>query len=174
MSDKKILVTRSSMPSIEEYIEEYLERICNKKELSLILIEFLKKDYQVFIFCPTIDECEELYKIIKPFIKGKGAFVHSKNKDREEIISKFKKGEYRYLVTTSVLERGVTVKNIQVIVVSADSPIYTDGTLVQIAGRVGRKLDAFDGEIIFLCDKEEENVIEAIRKINEANEYVDL
>lgn len=135
--------------------------------------KFIKENKPCFIFCPTIYEAEEIYRVVTFFIKG-GNYVHSKRQDREKIIDDFKKGKYKYLVTTSVLERGVTVKNIQVIIVHADSAIYNSATLIQIAGRVGRKIDAFDGEVIFLCNKRNIEVETSIKKIEEANKYVDM
>src|SRR5574344_2954204 len=106
-----------------------------------------------FVFAPTIAQCEELYSVIALFAKG-GNYVHSQREGREEIISDFKKGGYRYLITTSVLERGVTIKDLQVIVTSADeAKIYSSSTLIQIAGRAGRKMEAPDGEVIFLAEK---------------------
>ena len=110
---------------------------------------FIKKDKPIFIFAPTIEQCESLFKVISIVFKG-GNYVHSKREYRSEIINAFRKGRYRFLVTTSVLERGVTVKNLQVIVFNAHHQIYDEGTLVQIAGRVGRKIDAPEGEVIFI------------------------
>lgn len=136
------------------------------------LIEHLKR-YQkegkpVFVFAPTIARCEYVYKVIRIFVKN-GNFVHSKCKNRNEIISKFKKGEYDYLVTTAVLERGVTVKNLQVIIYDADNSIYDSKALIQISGRVGRKIDAPEGEVIFLVNKETEAIRESIKTITSKN-----
>ena len=125
-----------------------------------------------FIFAPTIASCEELYSLISLFAKG-GNYVHSKRNGRENIIADFKKGEYRYLVTTSVLERGVTIKALQVIVTSADDQkIYTSSTLIQIAGRAGRKMDAPDGEVIFLAEKPTEAIQNAIKEIEFCNTFL--
>ena len=110
---------------------------------------FIKKDKPIFIFAPTIEQCESVFKVISLVFKG-GNYVHSKREYRSEIINAFRKGRYRFLVTTSVLERGVTVKNLQVIVFNAHHQIYDEGTLVQIAGRVGRKIDAPEGVVIFI------------------------
>ena len=110
---------------------------------------FIKQNKPIFIFAPTIEECENLFKIISLMFKG-GNCVHSKREFRSEIINAFRKGRYRFLVATSVLERGVTVKNLQVIVFKSDHRVYDEGTLVQIAGRVGRKIDAPEGEVIFI------------------------
>ena len=121
-------------------------------ELFRSINTFIKKEKPIFIFAPTIEQCEKLYKVVSTVFKG-GNYVHSKREFRGEIINMFKKGRYRYLVTTSVLERGVTVMNLQVIVFSAHHKIYDEGTLVQIAGRVGRKIDAPEGEVIFIANR---------------------
>lgn len=132
------------------------------------LNEFVTSRKPVFIFVPTIKEAEKLFKLVKMFQKN-GEVVHSKNPLREKIIEDFKNSKYDYLITTSILERGVTVKNLQVIIYQADHELYDESTLIQIAGRVGRKSDAKDGEVLFLANKKTEAMVSAIEKINEAN-----
>jgi competence protein ComFA len=125
-----------------------------------------------FVFSPSIAKAEELYSFVSLLVPG-GNYVHSKREGREEIISAFKKGLYRYLVTTSVLERGVTIANLQVLVVGADEKrIYSSSTLIQIAGRVGRKSDAPSGEVIFLAEKKTEEMQNAIREIAFCNTFL--
>jgi len=53
------------------------------------------------------------------------------------------------LLTTTILERGITIKNVQVAVVGAESRIFTSSALIQISGRVGRKADFPKGDIVF-------------------------
>lgn len=132
--------------------------------------EYKSKNKQVFIFAPTINLCEKIYRVISLFVKG-GNYVHSKRKYRQEIIDEFRNKMFSYLVTTSVLERGVTVKDLQVIVCQSDHKIYEKGTLIQIAGRVGRKKDAPSGDVIYLSEKitsDMSNSIEEIKRNNEA------
>ena len=62
------------------------------------------------------------------------------------------------------------MKNLQVIVFHADSNVYDDHALVQIAGRVGRKKDAPEGEVIFIGKTKTEYMEKAISDINNANE----
>ncbi|MDG3045198.1 hypothetical protein OE903_19940 [Bacillus sp. B6(2022)] len=45
------------------------------------------------------------------------------------------------MVTTTILERGVTIQDVQVGVLGAESPIFTESALVQISGRAGRHPD---------------------------------
>lgn len=132
---------------------------------------FIKENKPVFIFCPTIYECEILYYFLKNFAKP-GFFVHSQCKDREKRIEDFREGKYKYLVTTSVLERGVTVKNLQVMVFNASNSIYTKEVLVQISGRVGRVIGATDGEIIYYADRKSKAMVESIKEIEYSNTFL--
>ena len=135
------------------------------------LRKFIKAGKKVFIFAPTISKCESLFKFIKIFVKN-GAFVHSKCKNRSQIISSFKRGGYDYLVTTAVLERGVTFKELQVVIYDADNELYNSQTLIQISGRVGRKIDAPEGEVIFLVNKRTSEIDDAISTIERKNRHL--
>lgn len=130
--------------------------------------EYQKENKKILVFVATKDQCESLYNLIKYFCYA-GNYVHSERVNREEIIEEFKSGKYQYLVTTSILERGITISFLQVIVYDADHKIFEKDTLIQISGRVGRKIDSWDGEVIFLSSKVTSNMIEAINKIKEAN-----
>ena len=130
---------------------------------------FLEKNKQVFVFVPTIDESIKLWRILSLFFR-KGTYVNSKRDNNEEIIEDFREKKYQYLVTTAILERGITVKDLQVIVFHADNYIYDDHALVQIAGRAGRKKDAPEGEVIFIGKTKTKYMERAISDIIAANE----
>ena len=133
--------------------------------------EFLKNNKSVLIFVPIIDESETVYKFLKMFYP-KGYYVNSKIEKRAEIILKFKRGRYKFLVTTAVLERGVTIRDLQVIVFDAHSKIYDEFSLTQIAGRVGRKIDAPEGEVIFVGEKVTEAMERSVNTIKAKNTYL--
>ncbi len=130
---------------------------------------FLLENKPIFVFTPTIDICEQVYSVMRLFFKDI-SYVHSKCVDRNERIEKFRNGKTKALITTAVLERGVTVKNLQVIVFKADHPLYTSAALIQISGRVGRKKDAPTGEVIYLADKKTKQMEQSIDEIKRANE----
>lgn len=134
--------------------------------------QFKKQNKPVFIFAPTIELCEKIYKVLFIFIRG-GNYVHSKRNRHSEIIEEFRNKMYSFLVTTSVLERGVTVKDLQVIICQSDHKIYEKGTLIQIAGRVGRKKDAPSGEVIYLCEKVTTDMADSIKEIMKNNEALE-
>ena len=130
-----------------------------------------KEGKPCLIFVPTVEDAELLFQKLSMFVKG-GDYVSSKRRMREAIISKFKKGGYSYLVTTAVLERGVTVKGVQVVVYGADDPIYDSAALIQIAGRVGRKKGAEDGDVFFLAKEESKSMRKAIKEIQFCNTFL--
>ena len=129
---------------------------------------FLRENKQIFIFVPTIEESIKISYFLNIFFH-KGTYVNSKRDDNEEIIEDFREKKYLYLTTTAVLERGITMKDLQVIVFNADHPIYDEYSLVQIAGRVGRKKDAPEGEVIFIAKEETVHIKRAIISITTAN-----
>lgn len=138
-----------------------------------LLRRLVRQDKPVFVFAPTIEEGESLFRFLNMFVRN-GSFVCSQSINRSVDIERFKFGELDYLVTTSILERGVTVRNLQVIVYHCDHAVYQQATLVQIAGRVGRKADAREGNVYFIGEEMNESVkgsIEEIRHYNkEANQ----
>ena len=139
-------------------------------DIYFLLKKFKEENKPCLIFVPTKYDAESLFLKMK-IVFSNIEYVHSSRKNREEIISKFKKNEFLFLITTSILERGITIKNLQVIVYKAEHKIYNAETLIQISGRVGRKVDAYDGDVIFLAKKPTEFIVEAIEKIKEANKY---
>ena len=68
--------------------------------------------------------------------------------------------------------RGVTIVGLQVIVYGADSTIYDSASLIQIAGRVGRKKEESDGEVIFIGTRKTTSIKDAIYDIEEKNSYL--
>ncbi|MCR5514185.1 MAG: RNA helicase [Bacilli bacterium] len=136
------------------------------------LREYKKEGKPCFVFAPTIVLCESLYEKVSLAVKN-GSYVHSERPDKENVIDDFKKGKLDFLITTSVLERGVTIKNLQVLVFHADNKsIYDSSTLIQISGRVGRKMDAPNGEVVFFAQKQTEEMSDAIRKIEHYNTFL--
>lgn len=130
--------------------------------------KILKENKPLLIFVPTIERAESLYQYLKHLFK-KGERVHSKSLKRNEIIEDFRNLKYDYLVTTSILERGVTLANLQVIIFEADSSIYNAPSLIQISGRVGRKADFPNGKVLFLASKKNKEITLALNEIGRLN-----
>ena len=130
--------------------------------------EYLNENKPVLIFVPTISQSKNIYKLLKIFAKP-GYFVNSKEPEREKIIKNFREGTYKYLVTTMVLERGVTIENLQVIIFDASNKVYSKETLIQISGRAGRKRSHPTGDVFLLSNKISSEMRSSIKTIEYCN-----
>ncbi len=136
------------------------------------LRQYKKERKPCFVFVSSIAKSQSIFQFLRIF-QPNGNYVSSARKDREGIINRFKKGKYDYLVTTSVLERGVTIKNLQVIIFGSDeASVYSSSTLIQIAGRAGRKMDAPTGEVIFLARRKNKPMEDAKNEIEFCNTFL--
>ncbi|EFJ69767.1 helicase C-terminal domain protein [Lactobacillus paragasseri JV-V03] len=124
----------------------------------------------LLIFVPRIKELPAYEEYISSIFKAsKIVSVYAGDKDRQAKVASFRKREIDILLTTTILERGVTFKHVQVIVIAADDPIYNTPSLVQIAGRVGRSADDRDGLVLFCYHKYTKSIREAMRQIRMMN-----
>lgn len=69
-----------------------------------------------------------------------------------------RKQEIDALITTTILERGVTFPGIDVAVLGADDVVFSMAALVQIAGRVGRSPQRPKGTVLFICPMLNRNI----------------
>ena len=123
------------------------------------------KDKVVLVYFPTIKMQIKLSKKIKFTY-----LINSKSKNREELLTKIKQLEKGVILTTTVLERGITVKDAQVIVYNSEHKLFDEDTLIQISGRVGRNKCYPDGDIVFLCKNKSKSMKRVIKKIKKSNE----
>ena len=133
--------------------------------------EYQSKHKPLLIFVPTIGEGEKLLNWLKVFVTSID-LVHSKKENRDELVTKFKKRDMDVLITTSILERGITIEDLQVIVFMADHTLFNDQNLTQIAGRVGRKVKSPTGDVYFLAYELTKAMERSINSINEANKHL--
>ncbi|WDH75207.1 helicase-related protein [Exiguobacterium marinum] len=73
------------------------------------------------------------------------------------------------VLATSIWERGMTVRDVQVAVIESEHRLFTTRGLIQMAGRAGRKPDAPTGEVCFFYEERTFRQDQAIRAIKEAN-----
>ncbi len=137
-----------------------------QKWVTLLLIK--KKESVWIVFVPTIKEALEVSTWLKRYEK-ECYCIHSQVEHIETILGHVKSKGRGILVSTSVLERGITIKGVQVIVMGADHQLYKKSTLIQIAGRVGRHIDSYDGQVWFLCQNKSRSIIECQKTIRMYN-----
>jgi competence protein ComFA len=128
----------------------------------------LEQRKQAFLFVPRIELLENMISILKK-IDSRIEGVHAEDAQRKEKVAAFRQGDIPLLVTTTILERGVTVPNIDVAVLGAEDEIFTEGALVQIAGRVGRSSQYPSGDVRFFHYGKTKAMLAAKRQIERMN-----
>ena len=109
----------------------------------------INEERRALLFVPTIESGYQLQNALKCSLNLDVAFVYSSDENRIEKVREFKEGKGQFLITTMILERGVTIANIDVAILCAEHEVYEESALVQISGRVGRNPKYPHGEIIF-------------------------
>ncbi|WP_394356248.1 DEAD/DEAH box helicase [Bacillus changyiensis] len=112
------------------------------------LFQHQNQNQPVFLFVPSILVLESVVSILQKnqfLVEG----VHAYDKNRKGKVKRFREGSFHVLVTTTILERGVTVKKAQVGVLGAEAAIFSESALVQMAGRAGRHPCFTNGEVYF-------------------------
>ena len=145
------------------------------KDVLYLMLEEIKKGRQIYVVSPLIEENENLdlktvielkEKIDIAFNnKVKTEILHGKlnKKDKDEIMENFINGETKILISTTVIEVGVDVKNATMIVVfNADR--FGLATLHQLRGRIGR--NEYDSTCILIGPKNNER----LKVLNESND----
>ena len=139
------------------------------------LLQLIKQQrqttYPLLLFVSEIELGKQLKDILtKYFPKEKLGFVSSKTEDRLRIVEEFRNREVSILVSTTILERGVTFPLVDVFVIESNHRLFTKSTLVQISGRVGRSKERPTGQLLFLADGITKAMKNAVKEIKEMNQ----
>ena len=150
--------------------QRVLEKGDLPKNVRKWIMQRLSNNSPFLLFVPEIKWLEPVYERIKKhFPTYKGAYVFSGSYNRKETVEQMRQGKLDYLVTTTVLERGVTFEGIDVGVLGSGGAIFTSEVLMQIAGRVGRSYQHPRGEVVFWHYGKTIASIQAVSMIKELN-----
>ena len=159
------------VPKIKIEKTEVFDFTKKSKFIEKFIKERLARDRRILIFVPEIGMCETAVLYLKNSFSDDIIidFVYSEDENRSEKIRKFYDRKIDILVTTTILERGVTFDYLDVIVFDAKHINFTKSALIQISGRVGRKDYDNSGDIVFLSDKISWEMKAAIKEIEYMN-----
>ena len=142
--------------------------ISNSKEDTKRLLVTIKKEldnnHQVYIVSPLIeteDEEADIKKIYDNYTKAFKDYsigiLHGKmtSKEKDGIMKEFQEGNINILISTTVIEVGVDVKNATMIVIY-DAYKFGLATLHQLRGRVGR--NDLESYCILVSDRDTERL----------------
>ena len=137
------------------------------KDVLDLMYQELKNKHQIYVIAPLIEDndksnMENVYelkdKIDRAFGKiAKSAIMHGKmsSQEKDEVMDKYKSNEISILISTTVIEVGVDVKNATMIVIF-DSYRFGLSQLHQLRGRVGR--NDLQSYCVLISDKEAERL----------------
>lgn len=138
-----------TMPNGRKQIITKLKKETEIKDVLYMMLDELKKNHQIYVVAPLIDESEkmDLENVNTLYDKMNKAFgklyniglLHGKmsNEEKEEVMNSFKENKTQILVSTTVIEVGIDVKNATMMVIF-DAFRFGLSALHQLRGRVGR------------------------------------
>ena len=150
------------------------------------LIERLKyklnKNEKAYWVCPLIEQSQELdlkaandrYSSLLKVFDRKVLIIHGqlKEKEKEEIMNKFKYDNYKILVSTSLIEVGIDVKDATTIIIE-HAERFGLAQLHQLRGRVGRN-NLQSSCILLHKEQIGENAKKRIAKMKETNDGFEI
>lgn len=177
------------MPAGRIPVETVLLHNAEREKAYQLVREEVKKGFQAFIIYPLVrveneDEDKEFTAAVnehkrlseKIFTDLRVGLVHGKlrQSEKDEIMYRFRKGDYDVLVSTTVIEVGVDIPNATVVLIEGANR-FGLAQLHQLRGRVGRNSQKSycllipDGE-----DKQENERLSAMVRSNDGFELADI
>ena len=133
-----------------------------------ILLKRMKN--QCIIFLPSVKLCKLYYFLFNKLISC--IYVYANLDNRNNNINDFRNKKYQFIFATSVLERGITIENINVIILDYIKDIFKLNNLVQMLGRVGRSISNPYGSTYIFVSRYNPEIRKTINYLKEANSYL--
>ena len=135
--NRKKIETYPVMKNMERRIEEFIRSNVIKGRQAYVVCPLVEENEEFDNFKSAVELAEKYQNSIFPEFTV--AYLHGKmkQKEKDEIMQKFKNGEIQILVSTTVIEVGVNVPNANIMVVQ-NAEHFGLAQLHQLRGRVGR------------------------------------
>lgn len=151
------------LPEISVCRIRHLEQITKDgslpKQVLKMINQLVNGQQRFLLFVPHIKDLQRVADAITHAeVAASFETVYSADPKRIEKVALMRNRRLDFLITTTILERGVTFPGIDVLVLKADDEIFSAAALVQIAGRVGRNADRPTGQVIFYCEAKTSNI----------------
>ena len=138
-----------TLPNGKKDIITTVKKESEIKDVLISMYNELKEGHQIYVIAPLVEESDKVdfnnvYELEEKMNKAFGKLynigvLHGKMKseEKDEIMTKFQNNEIQILISTTVVEVGVDVKNATMIVIF-DAYMFGLSSLHQLRGRVGR------------------------------------
>ena len=124
---------------------------------------------QCIIFVSSKSMCKLLYKIYSHLFSC--TYVYADLDERRKNILDFKNKKYKFIFATTVLERGITIKGVNVIILRFDNT-FDESNMIQMLGRVGRDIHNPTGKAYILSNRVDTSIRNTINYLKKANSYL--
>ncbi|WP_239615860.1 helicase-related protein [Cohnella mopanensis] len=104
----------------------------------------VQRGAQIFLFVPYVKQVEPTVRLLRRYASQLNiepdsiSGTSSKDSERSDRVVAFRKQIIQLLVTTTILERGVTIPKSDVYILDAHNRLFDAASLVQMSGRAGR------------------------------------
>ena len=155
--------TIKTMPKGRKPVVTIVKEEDEIKDVLYLIKDNLDLNHQIYVVAPLIDgeNNDSVTKLLRQyklaFKNYKIGMLHGKLRpsEKEEVMQKFINGEIDILISTTVIEVGVDVKNATMIVIH-NANLFGLSTLHQLRGRVGR--NSYDNYCVLIGNKDNERL----------------
>lgn len=154
---------------IQTYVLEYNEEMVREA-----IVRELSRQGQIYYVYNRVNNIDEIAVRIQELVpEAKVAFAHGQMKEREleRIMYDFINGEIDVLVSTTIIETGLDISNVNTMIIH-DSDQLGLSQLYQLRGRVGRSNRSAYAFLMYKRDKMLKEVAE--KRLHAIKEFTDL
>lgn len=147
---------------------QYFKLTPQRTQAKLVRLLGLQQEVQriTLVFVHSLKLLRQLETTYQKIL-GQVAFVSSDDTLRMTKVEALRAGKYMVVFTTTILERGFTMANLDVVVLNSHT--FSQHTLIQMSGRVGRKAQAPTGNVWFYHQGISTQMLKARHTINKMN-----
>ena len=174
--------TIETLPSGRKGCRTYLIKENSIRSIMNEIRDKLKEGRQTYIIAAAIERSDNynakdvngLYNALKEeFEPYKTALMHSKldSEEKDQIMDRFNKNEYQILISTTVVEVGVNVKNATMMIIY-DADKFGLSQIHQLRGRIQRS--DYEGTCYLLTDTKDEDTLKRLKILCDTNNGFDI
>lgn len=153
-----------SVKRIAKWREKLPKRVINQ------MINLRDKKIKFLVFVPEVKDVAIVMNQLKSITtKLKILGTYAADETRLEKVQAMRENSIDGLITTTILERGVTFLGIDILILGGDEPVFSTTTLIQIAGRCGRSIDRPTGLVRIYVQERTKQLVDAISEIHYLN-----
>ena len=139
--------------------------------LQALLKMYQQSGQRFLLFVPSVADLDAVLTMVRHVASEIAiAATHASDSERQVKVQAMRDEKLQALITTTILERGVTFPGIDVIILGADDAVFSQAALIQIAGRCGRSSSRPSGIVTAFVQERTQTLLAARSEINYLNQ----